>query len=469
MLGLFLALAAPLAAAWALTGWLVRRFPASVSRYALQGGLAVGLALTVPTCGMFAWMVFFGLPGRGYFVCETLACTTSALGAGLLVARHPAPPKRVESSVPVNSWLIAALLIVFAFATFGALSSRSGSPHGYWDAWFNWNAKARFLFGGPDDWRNLFDPELFTHPDYPLLLPLTNARLWMWLGDDANLIPWLTSYVLTMSMVAVLGGGVGLLRGTNQGLVAASFLLAWFNLPFGISAQYADLPLAFFFTAAIASLVVAWQHSAARPGWLITAGLCAGLAAWTKNEGVLFAALFLPIGSLWRAREDGLRAGIAEFAWLLTGASLGLIACGYLKGTLAPATVLVAAQDGATTLAKLFDLSRHLEVIRWGWAFLSWIWILSLTLPVAYFLWGRANQPVPGRHLPLILFVALFLAYYAAYVITPYELRWHVVNSIYRLAMHLWPLAVMFVALSCASPDELGSRTGRPLAGASIQ
>ncbi len=58
--------------------------------------------------------------------------------------------------------------------------------------------------------------------------------------------------------------------------------------------QLSDVPLAYFLAAPLALMVASIQHNDTTSGLLIVAGLLADAAAWTKNEGLLFA-LAIPV------------------------------------------------------------------------------------------------------------------------------------------------------------------------------
>src|SRR5678816_2584801 len=65
--------------------------------------------------------------------------------------------------------------------------------------------------------------------------------------------------------------------------------------------QYADVPLAFYYLAAFATLLLADAESRGRI--VAMAGLAAGFAAWTKDEGLLFALVLslAVVGWRWTA------------------------------------------------------------------------------------------------------------------------------------------------------------------------
>ena len=73
-------------------------------------------------------------------------------------------------------------------------------PHGQFDAWYIWNARARFLFRGGAYWADGFSP-LVAHADYPLLIPLIISILLARLTA-----PWLGRKVYGRTMLSSLAG-----------------------------------------------------------------------------------------------------------------------------------------------------------------------------------------------------------------------------------------------------------------------
>src|SRR5579859_8005355 len=220
-----------------------------------------------------------------------------ALFAVLLVAwwaisrSRPRLDAKTASSNSAQSpkWLRQSRSAAFAIALCSALYSlvmrALADPHGDgWDAFTTWNLHARFLFRGGLNWRDGFTPlHIWTHPDYPLLLPAAIAHFWSYLGRDEAAVPAIIGLIFTVATVGVLFSALSLLRGRTPAMLAATALLATpFFIELGTS-QYADVPLAFYFLATVVLLClydsrpVDAKHS---PGLLVLAGLAAGFAAW---------------------------------------------------------------------------------------------------------------------------------------------------------------------------------------------
>ena len=181
----------------------------------------------------------------------------------------------------------ACIAVAAALATVGIGMDRV--PYGDWDAWAIYNLRARSIYRSGYDWRDGFSGLLFrSHPDYPLLLPLCVVRAWIYAAGESTAAPRLIGGVFMLATIGLVPSAIGALRGRAQACIAVAVLLGNAYLLRHASSQYADVPLMFYFAAAIALLVlhdeVAHEEGS---GALALAGLAAGLAAWTKNEGLL--------------------------------------------------------------------------------------------------------------------------------------------------------------------------------------
>jgi len=88
------------------------------------------------------------------------------------------------------------------------------------------------------------------------------------------------------------------------------------------------------------------------PAMMMLSGFAASMAAWTKNEGLLFALIVLAVCVVKRER---VRPWIA-------GALPGFLILGWFKLTLAPPSDL--QQPVTAIVAKILDPLRHLAVIH---------------------------------------------------------------------------------------------------------
>jgi hypothetical protein len=390
-------------------------------------------------------------------------------------AKSAAVSPRDEESWPAwfQRTLTAAFVIVLLVALYFAVMRTLAFPQGEgWDAFAIWNLHARFLFIGGDHWRDGFTSMVGgSHPDYPLLLPAAIAHFWACLGGDDPRVPAVIGMVFTWATVGALYAALSTLRSRVQAMMGAIALL---STPFFTeqgTAQYADVPLSFFFLSAVVLLCLFDVKPAATPalgrsGQLVLAGLAAGLAAWTKNEGLLFlvaivaARLVILIRAARTARDatpgdtrqtkNALWAGLVP---LLAALVPGLLLVAYYKHSIGIPGDLFS--DPATALPKLLDPARYWAIIAgYGkglFRFGRWLWVpgtlLMLGLSIASGRDARFTRQ-PGFRTSLLALALTLAGYFAVFLITPYDIHWHLRFSLVRLFLQLWPSAVFLVFLS---------------------
>jgi hypothetical protein len=355
--------------------------------------------------------------------------------------------------VPVPVWLRLSFAFVLLCAVGVAGWYLGHSPHGDWDAWAIWNLRARFLHRGGDHWTAAFSPLLpWTHPDYPLLLPGAIARGWAYAGGETTFVPLLIACLFGVATVALLMAALALLRDPTQGYLGGLVLLATPYFVELTTAQCADVPLGFFFLASVALFEAHDRGHGTARRLPLAAGVLTALAAWTKNEGALFLVATLIVRLVSAVRRPG-RAALRELGALALGLLPVVLVLIYFKLRLAPVNDLVEGQGAHATRDRLLDGSRYVLIVEY---FLLALISLGpgavVVLAVYRRLLDRAPRPrVP--HAPAVL--ALMLAGYAlVYLTTPYDIAWHLSDSVHRLFMQLWPTALLAFFLATATPEE---------------
>ncbi len=466
MLALPLAIVAPLVAGYVLSG-LLRAGPGTVlpSRL-LRASLAVGWALGTSSCAFFAWLVVVGKPRRAFFGAD-LALFAGLAAFGAVAARAGRGPGDDDDRAgrlprPIGAALRVALgASLAAWVALFAVVSRQ-APHGRWDAMSIWNLRARFLYRGGDAWAEAFHPSLIaSHLDYPLLVPLSVARCWAYLGRETTAAPAQVAFAFTLATVGLLVSALVALRGRDQGALGGLVLLSASPLFVTGSMQFADVPLAYFILAATVALSIGDRAPHDLPRWAATGGMMAGFAAWTKNEGLLFLAALLAARLGAAARSRRWRAYRAEAAAFALGLAPVLAVLVYFKVRFTPTNDFLAAQGPAAIVAKLADRSRYLmvaeaiarEVADLGSGAVVWLAAARLLLG------GAPRCPgIPRGGFAALVLAIMLAEYVAVYVATPLPLPWHLRWSLSRLILHLWPLAIFSFFLNVATPEEaLGS------------
>jgi hypothetical protein len=352
-------------------------------------------------------------------------------------------------------WLPFVLLaIVLAGAGVYFVAASVTQPHGTWDAWAIWNARARFLFRGyPGVWMDAFSPALdWSHPDYPLLVPVSVVRAWTYIGGDRVIVPIVLAATFCAAIVSTAASSVARSGSAWRGVLTAVMLLASPAFLANAVAQWADIPLAFYILTTCVSIGRATEPGS-RPSWWAVAGVSVGLAAWTKNEGLVFAAIVLTVCSTWMYRSDRWR-GLARVVPVLAGAAPILAALVVFKLFFAPPNDLMAAQSIDHVLTNLRDVDR-LQMVAAAVGKELWFGGASLVgvLPILamFVLTTGIRRPVPtGPALGVACASALIVVDMLVYVLTPHDLVWHLRTSLERVIVQVFP-AIVWCGMSLAN------------------
>ena len=444
------AILAPLALGTLATTALWSRRETWVSSLPLLFGIGAGLGLVITSTVFFAASLVSSHPGRLGGAIELLA----ALAIALRLWWRPKEPDASPGGF-ARHWRpslgILALATLFAQACVASLvvAARNweAQPFGGWDAWAIWNLHARLMFFGGEKWPDLLrSPQIvWSHPDYPLLLPAAAARTWSNLGRMTPEAPAVISMAFGVATMVLLLSSVAHLRSRAASMIGGLVLLGTpFFVTFSTS-QYADVPLGYLILATLVMLVLSERAPKSR-GMGALAGAFAGMAAWAKNEGWLFVLVAVLVWGASRWRRGSLRDGIP----FLGGLAVALVPVLLFKIAMAPPNDLIASRpierlgflgDGERHRLVLAALWRHSE--RFGeWRFAPH---LALLLPLLAGPWRRMTPAERGAGAAVILMLA---GYYVVYLLTPKDPAWHVENSIDRLLLQLWPATLLFWCLA---------------------
>ncbi|HZL55489.1 MAG TPA: hypothetical protein VFC21_00305 [Bryobacteraceae bacterium] len=337
--------------------------------------------------------------------------------------------------------ILALVFIAMSIATGFRLGQVArANPYGQWDAWSNWNKRAKFL-ALSDRWRDAASPLLQdTHPEYPMLLPAFVARGWVMSGDTAPAVPVVTAFLFYSALIAMFVGAVAMLRGTTAAMIGGMVLLSTPSLSFWAVSQYADIPLASLILGTLALLFLAPGANA-----LAWAGVCAGLAAWMKQEGTPFAfAIVFAVLALSRFGRSRWRMAAC--------AAPGLLLTGWFRLWIAPHGA-DAPHSFREALPRLVDPGRYAMVAH---AFLDHVRSLGsgpghplILLAILAAILGperdrRRNSVMWAGAIALCFTLA---SYTFAYVVSPRDLNWYIASSMDRLVLHVWPASLLLLCV----------------------
>lgn len=465
-MSLILALALPIAAGGLLARALA---PSSGNRsadLAVVGSLAVGLGLGLSSCVYFLWACFARPYGISLLPIDAASCATFALIGSSVRGRPNMRPVVVDDSAPgMDRVILVAGSVLACGAAVALIGMLCHWPRGgFDDAFLMWNLHARVLFRDPTGWPEFFrgspvDGAGFGfHTDYPLLLPASIARVWEMTGREMPVVGSAVAFLFTAAAAGLCYGAVAGFRGRAHGLLALMFLLGSPLFLKTGAKQIADLPLAFFILASV--VAAQWL---AESGWAsvraaVLAGLMAGLACWTKNEGLLFLPVLAATTAAAALCVRPVRSLGPASVGFVAGAATILAVVALFKLRFAPQNDLVAGQAAVPAWDRITDVSRHFAI---GAAYLKEAWTLGKVLvlwPLLYlaaFGGRRASHPAGALSVGFGTCGLMLLGYYAVYLLTPHDLAWHLGSSVDRLLVHVLPAATVTFFLATGGPGTI--------------
>jgi hypothetical protein len=371
---------------------------------------ALGMLAGVLACYAFAAFGWIGLPTQLAFI-AVLGCAAWSLWA-LRDGR--------------TAWMVGIVAVLLVLAL--------GSPTDEWDPRSIWLFHAKRIYLEGSLYSQLDDYAVYSHNDYPSLMPLWSATAATLVGHWNEIFPKAAVTLLLLPALLLIA------RSLRTWWVAGLFAVAVLEVGGRYLVDgYMDAFLAVYAVAALA-MAIQPRRDAAEGRWFNLAAYAALSAVLTliKNEGAVLAILVAAVAMATCLLRDRrmpwtLLAAFAVsmlplVAWKLAvaGADLGNdLAQSDLKGQL---------------LARLPDLAPTVLILK---AMLrSAVWVPLVLLLV---LWARTWRTSAARA-ALLVAVAYFGVLYAVYLSTPHDLVWHLATSAKRVALPV-QLLLMYAVL----------------------
>jgi len=432
----------------------------------LFGGWGIGYLLIpgekpISTMAVHAWLLgaivvtitlgFFGtiLSGRGLLALVAVACIIPGFAAlrkiprrGMFAFEWPRPAGWLEWTLLAVILCQCAVLLRYAWTT--AIG---------WDGLVVWEIKARIAAynGGSLPVDYFTDPtRSWSHPDYPLMLPLLETWIYMWMGQSSQFLVRIIYPVFYFAALLLLYSGAAEISGKRWvGLLAASLLFFVSLLATGQSnvfTGYADFPLAVLYLAAVASFI-RYTRDAANSRAVLFA-IYAGAMPWMKREGAILWLCFILVAGVELIGQRKIRVallavvpGLITIAgWKIAQFSVRAIP----NHDFLPATAANVAAHlnrvGPILRAVIVELS---SINDWS--------ILWAVFPIALVLLAAKGRRTLSLQLGALVFMPLVL-YASVYILSswnPYQT--HIDCSLPRLVSHLSLVALLTFAI--ALPD----------------
>jgi len=273
-----------------------------------------------------------------------------------------------------------------------------------WDAWAIWGSKAKVLALGLGP---LKDVTFFDHVDYPLLWPsLWAFSGWCAGGWEEN---WSRAWGPLLMLLCAWEVGINIHRLSHDisaGLFGAALFLSVPMTPLIASWSYAESALWLMMVCSFGYLLL-WRKES-HWKYLTIAGLFAAAAAYTKNEGLLFAFL----GFLWVIAIKPKRFINNCFYYCIPLALFYIPWLWWIRVTLHLSSHAVAGInfDSATLLMAFHRCNEALPLIGRMWADIRY-WNIVLWLILISAIYGViAKKHLICLSIPLLMLLFSFVA-----------------------------------------------------------
>lgn len=390
--------------------------------------------------------VFFNINNFKAFEITEIAV---AIVLALLYYNEEKPDMSKHKFKKLSNWFY--LLNLYAVLIF--LKYFINNPMGSWDGFRIWNIKAEFLALNSPLWQNMFSlPHFMSHNDYPLLLPSLTARLWNYTGAHNFVVNATIGLFFTFGLVYLLFQAIEYFKSEKAAIAVTSVFMILDVFLVNGAHQCADIPLAFMFLSAVVCLFMYFKKE--KFSYIVLGTIFAALGAWTKNEGMMFFAIYLGTILAWFLKEKSYKRAALT---LVTGVIplTGLI---LFKHSVHFPNDLVAGFFAAKSYTFALDLHRYVVIFK---TFFSMIFTRFTLLLVLLLLCVKGFRIKEQNKKPFVLTCIIFalctIGYFLVYLISPHDIKWLAENSMDRIILQMLPvfLFLFSVNLRIGKPDSI--------------
>lgn len=342
--------------------------------------------------------------------------------------------------------MVSQIVYVFVYALL--------MPVNGWDALEIWFFKARGFFGEKKVSVSFFLNNPAAKPDYPLLIPLSIAWIYTSIGKiNEHLakilypLQYVSLLIIFLHLLKKISSRKNALLFTTLLSLTPVLLIHAGGLPVSLGrlysgdfVGYADITLSIYFMSSCGFLYLYTLNQTRL--FLIIAVLFLGMGAWTKNEGLTFAFIGICLTAACLSKKQRHRlpvlAGILcaiVAPWLIYKMYFNITSGGYTDN--------IHFAIIRNNINRLPFILKNMGVHMFGD-----IALFNFT-SYAYVAASIINWRVFFRR-PLLLLNLMLLSQFAIYIfiymISPYDIAWHLNTSFDRLILHLTPLAMLITA-----------------------
>ena len=411
--------------------------------------LCLSLGLGLGLCSLLTFLSFLILNKYSPPTIIPLYLATIGLLLFINIKTHK---RTIKDIFPINSVLKDLRLNhVIALALWGTLIFcifliAQRFPFGRWDAWALYNMKTKFLLFS-DSWKDIFRLHWHTQPGYPLLLSFINTGAYAFTQKTVNSVCLSTAIILSFSCGLLLFASLKQFTKTTVAFIGSTLLLTNPTYLSLSTAQYADILLAFYLLASIATIILTLKTK--DPGCAILSGLFLGLMTFTKNEGIVFCLVLFGLTCLNIIifNKNTLKSRFKILGHLLIGLAATAIFTIVFKLFLAPPNPDIFPANVSTSNMEFLNIRGLMIVVNFtlkelfhkGWCF---IWPLAILMfiinPIKFF---KNECKVISA-----FFICYLLILFFIYLTTiNFDLSWRLTNTLQRILFYLLPSVLFLV------------------------
>jgi hypothetical protein len=330
-----------------------------------------------------------------------------------------------------------------------------------WDGLVIWELKARYAYlnGGALPPEYFSDAtRAFSHPEYPLFLPMIETWIYFWIGDcDQYWVKLIFPVFYASGMVLLAQAGADWSGRRWIGLFAASLFLFVPSLTCmagGIIHGYADVPLSLVYLAAFYFLSVFARGNSINSLSIFI--VLAAILPWIKRDGLIlwFVLTICAVFIIWRRR--GIFPAILSILPGICVLGAWQIYLHVMHARIPQVFLPINFSILSSNLYRLGPVVQALidevtELSRWS--------LLWFVVPVAFV--SLAFRHRDDRAIALIICCLAPIALYCGtylFSASPDYLH-HVHSSLPRLLLHVTPLSILSIALALAPPRNEAPKT----------
>jgi len=417
---------------------------------AISFGLGVGLVSLE--------MFIFYLLGIKFDLLSISAPWLILMAFNLLTRRvyrlNPIPAEGKGPGVLENIFVLGISIEVF-YAFFRALIK----PIESYDAIAIYAIKSKIFYLAGTIPREYFGclAGIFPHPDYPLNIPLAETFFYLIFGQ---LNDQLVKIIFPIFYLGILSLAYWAIRRFASRLHALIFTFMLATIPqFSAYATnaYLDLILSFYYFAS-ALLLLRWLLDRDDTASLVLSALMAALAAWTKNEGIMYCAInvFLMCVFVFTGRKPARKRGavaVLVYAGILLAINLPWLlikAAAHITNT----DVDVMNIDPVNFVKQIYKITPILYEFQKEF-FNPKKWLIVWPAAVAVFIlnYKKAFAGTARRFTALSVILAV-LGYMWFYMISNLDVRFFAGKTWARFLIHFLPMVVYWMALVACGDDK---------------